>query len=76
MTESRTKNQEPGRVASERRTGLLGGGLLTDNVVFISDQRVFVLKRTAVLMLATWNMQLATALSNKQLFSQERLLAI
>jgi len=45
-------------------------------VVFISDQRIFSLKRTAVLMLATWNMQLATALSNKQLFSQERLLAI
>ncbi|WP_292594461.1 hypothetical protein, partial [Mesotoga sp. UBA5847] len=28
-----------------------------------SDQRVLVLKRTAVLMLATWNKQLATALS-------------
>ncbi|WP_292595319.1 hypothetical protein, partial [Mesotoga sp. UBA5847] len=33
------------------------------NVVFISDQRIFSLKRTAVLMLATWNMQLATVLS-------------
>ncbi len=38
-------------------------GPLTDNVVFISDQRIFSLKCTAVLMLATWNMQLATALS-------------
>jgi len=34
--ESLTKNQEPGRVASEQRSGLLGGGggPLTDNVVF------------------------------------------
>ena len=40
---------EPGRVASERRTGPLVGGQLTDNVVFSSAQRVFILKRTAVL---------------------------
>gem|GEM_PF-4357998 len=32
-------------------------------MVFISDQRFFALKRTAVLMLVTWNMQLATVLS-------------
>ncbi|CCU84924.1 hypothetical protein PHOSAC3_140213 [Mesotoga infera] len=35
----------------------------TYNVVFISVQRVFALKRTAVLMIATWNIQLATVLS-------------
>ena len=46
---SGSKNEQPGRVASERRTGLLDGGPLTDNVVFISDQRVFALKRTAIL---------------------------
>ena len=46
---SGSKNEQPGRVASERVTGLLGGdgGPLMGNVVFISDQRVLVLKRTA-----------------------------
>jgi hypothetical protein len=44
----RTKNEQPGRVATERRTGLLGGGPLTDNVVS-SATRGFSLKRTAVL---------------------------
>jgi len=34
-----SKNEQPGRVASERRTGPLVGGPLTDNVVFSSDQR-------------------------------------
>ena len=52
------------------------GGPLTDNVVLSSDQRVLVLKRAAVLMLATWNMQLATALSNKQPLFQEQLLTL
>ncbi|PNS35963.1 hypothetical protein RJ60_13240 [Mesotoga sp. B105.6.4] len=52
---SGSKNEQPGRVASERRTGLLGGdgGPLTDNVVFISDQRVLAFRRSAVLILAT-----------------------
>ncbi|PXF33613.1 hypothetical protein EU77_12410 [Mesotoga sp. SC_NapDC] len=51
-------------------------GPLTDNVVLSSDQRVLVLKRAAALMLATWNMQLATALSNKQPLFQEQLLTL
>jgi len=38
------------------------GGALTDNAVFISHQRVFALKRSAVLMFAIWNGLLATAL--------------
>ncbi|PIJ61571.1 hypothetical protein V513_09550 [Mesotoga sp. H07.pep.5.3] len=40
--EINSKNEEPGRVASERGTAILDGdgGPLTDNVVFISVQRV------------------------------------
>jgi hypothetical protein len=52
MTEFFTKNEQPGRVASERRTGLFSAedaGPLMGNAVFISDQRVFALKRTAIL---------------------------
>ena len=37
------------RSVGTKNRSLLGSGLLTDNVVFISDQRVFALKRTAVL---------------------------
>jgi len=50
MTEFFTKNEQPGRVASERRTGLFSAedaGPLMGNAVFISDQRVLALKHTA-----------------------------
>ncbi len=52
---SGSKNEQPGRVASERGTGLLGGdgGPLTGNVVFSSDQRVLAFRRSAALILAT-----------------------
>jgi len=44
---SNSKNEEPGRVASERRTGLLGGdgGPLTDNVFSVAFIRSFPAKR-------------------------------
>jgi|GEM_PF-4131928 len=52
---SGSKNEQPGRVASERRTGILGGdgGPLTDNVVLRAFSGCSAFKRAAVLMLAT-----------------------
>jgi len=49
---SNSKNEEPGRVASERGTAILGGdgGPLTDNVVFTAISGFSTFKRAAALL--------------------------
>ena len=49
---SNSKNEEPGRVASERGTAILGGdgGPLTDNVVFTAFSGFSTFKRAAALL--------------------------